>query len=1647
MRRLWLLLVVAMTTIGTQADVLPSSYYSEPGAGTFYLYNVATNQFLERLSTNFPNLSTAPNEVKLTKKGTGYTIMFADGKYLKTGFWNDQYLWTDGTADLTEAVWTFEAISGKDKVYQLKRTTQDTWNEITGIFYVNGTNAATEPTDDCQWALISPATYIDIARNNAIPAKYRSTIPTAEGQYYLYDMLNQTFLDTDHRSLSNEPKVAVTFTPTDGNKFLISGSAGKYLKIGVYKGQYLWSDGDATSTKWTVEAPSGAEADKLYFIYTDDFAETNAEVKDKTMYLNGTNATATKPDYARWALIKEADYVDYLSSGEGTVDHAAAASNKQTMIDAMGDATGLLQNPTFERSADGWWGGERTLSALYRGSGYSLTPNPSPNGEGSVMLQTVKNMPRGTYKVVAAVRGDNGTTVSARVADNNGDAVVNAQVTVHNAQLNMNGVKMPYSTVGGFSTGEDARGWVWAVATGTLSDDGHLRVEFVTAGTGKVSVADVHLYYMGDGTNTYAVEYADGVDAAAHAVTCDLTAENPNKLFTSNGTIKTSTGEKLNNNLVGGTVANLVLYDGYDFAAKEDFIANKATFYGSIEAGVPTAICLPFAITGGTKGTFYEVKSQDGSTLKMREVKKPEAAKAYIYRGTEATTTLTGSGNVKAVPVETALSTIISKFGTAQVSGVKLDFDVEDDGVWQKPQVTVSDFVAGQECYLYNVGAARFYTEGNSYGTQASIGETGLKVKFVQNGSAVKITNYSEAKKAWRTMFVTTSGAMYVDGDGSGDCNWSLIPGADKTFKLMISSPNSTYNQENYPGAMMGLDLFEYDLQTRLAALLFTDEEPGEGIYLTDWAVVSTADYDSYQTAVATYKTALQLKNLIDEAQAAGIDIAAEQTVYENTASTQEELTAAIVSIANKMIEDELKGASRENPLDLTDKFVLNPRYENNDNEGWQGTAPGIDVTGNLQNAEFFNKEKIDYYQDLVGLPDGTYRLSVLGFYRAGLEGPAVEAKKKGTEESVMHAKLYVSANGKTNTAKIQSVFTGAPSTGLGVNGEIHLDDWWVPNTMSSAAAYFAAGYYNENSIEVEVSGGIRDPHILRGEDGCYYIVATDMNVMKNGWTENPGIVLMKSRDLVNWTHGKINLGKDWPRFSDAYWVWAPQTIYDRKAKKYMIYFTLQRTGDGRKSLITYYAYANKDFTAFESEPKQLFSAKYGSIDNDIIYKDGTYHLFYKGNTKDERGKEVKNGIQQAISKSLKGPWKEDFEYLDAYAGTRTHVEGSSVFKTHPRPLPVREGQGGESVWVLMYDLYSSGRYEYQTSKDLIHWTKEPQSFRKDFFPRHGSVISVTKDELEHVQQKWGRVLTHEFESAGNPIIRDKYTADPAVLVEGDTLWLFAGHDAAGGQSGYVMKDWLLYSTTDMKHWTEHPSPLRIEDFAWAKSKQAYAGHVAKGKDGRYYWYVSTNWCGIGVAVSDDIKGPYKDALGKPLLTNEQCFASKHSWACIDPAIFIDSLPPSPSQGGGVVKTQAYIIWGNKECYYAKLKDNMMEIDGEVHQIDVPRFTEAPWVHKYKGKYYLTYASEWPEKIAYAVSDHIGGPYTPMGIISEIAGNSNTTHPAIVEFKGRWLFFSHNGGLSDGTSYSRSVIAEPMYYNADGSIRFIPPTATGVASF
>ena len=586
-------------------------------------------------------------------------------------------------------------------------------------------------------------------------------------------------------------------------------------------------------------------------------------------------------------------------------------------------------------------------------------------------------------------------------------------------------------------------------------------------------------------------------------------------------------------------------------------------------------------------------------------------------------------------------------------------------------------------------------------------------------------------------------------------------------------------------------------------------------------------------------------------------------------------------------------------------------------------------------------------------------------------------------------------------------------------------------------------------SDSISTSGGIRDPHILRGEDGCYYIVATDMNTVKNGWKDNPGIVLMKSKDLVNWTHSKIVLKEDYKEhFSDAYWVWAPQTIYDKKAKKYMIYFTLQRTGDGRKSMITYYAYANKDFTGFESEPKVLFKAKYNCLDNDIIERNGVYHMFYKGNIKNAEGKEIQNGIQQATAKNLKGPWKEDFKFIDAYADSKTGVEGSGVFKLNDK-----------NEYVLMYDLYGSGRYEYQTSKDLNTFSTKPESFRKDFFPRHGTVCSVTKDEMERLQQKWGYVLNRSYTGQGNPILPG-FHADPEILYSNKTgkYYIYSTTDGKPGWGGYK---YYVYSSADLKEWKNEGVALdaKSDQIAWANGNLwAPAAIEVKQKNGsyKYYLYFSArpNDNGrkqMGVAVADSPTGPFVD-LGQPLL-------AKNHPGCngqlIDVDVFMDPVSKKP-----------YLYWGNSYMAGAELEPNMTKIKDETVTVMTPKggslrdyaYREAPYVFYRNGLYYFMWSVDDTGAANYHVA--YGTSKSPLGPI-EVAKDPivliqdpqheiyGTAHNSVIQKPGtdEWYIVYHRINkdyIHFQPGVHREVCIDKLEFNADGTIKRVVPTHGGI---
>jgi len=292
--------------------------------------------------------------------------------------------------------------------------------------------------------------------------------------------------------------------------------------------------------------------------------------------------------------------------------------------------------------------------------------------------------------------------------------------------------------------------------------------------------------------------------------------------------------------------------------------------------------------------------------------------------------------------------------------------------------------------------------------------------------------------------------------------------------------------------------------------------------------------------------------------------------------------------------------------------------------------------------------------------------------------------------------------------------------------------------------------------------------------------------------------------------------------------------------------------------------------------------------------------------------------------------------------------------------------------------------------------------------------------------------------SPNNPVIREVFTADPAALVYRDTVYLYVGQDQAPNDYHfYKMDRWLVFSSTDMVDWKSHPVPLEVTDFKWAKA-DAWAGQAIE-RDDKFYWYVTVEHDSIpgkaiGVAVADRPTGPFKDALGQALVTNDMTTGyTDISWDDIDPSVFLDD------------DGQAYLFWGNTQCYYAKLKDNMVELDGEIMTVELPNFTEAPWLHKKGDWYYLSYAQGFPEKTAYAMSRSIHGPWEYRGILNELAGNCNTNHQAIIEYGGKDYFIYHTGALQPhGGSFRRSVCIDRLYYNTDGTLKRVVMTSEGI---
>lgn len=280
--------------------------------------------------------------------------------------------------------------------------------------------------------------------------------------------------------------------------------------------------------------------------------------------------------------------------------------------------------------------------------------------------------------------------------------------------------------------------------------------------------------------------------------------------------------------------------------------------------------------------------------------------------------------------------------------------------------------------------------------------------------------------------------------------------------------------------------------------------------------------------------------------------------------------------------------------------------------------------------------------------------------------------------------------------------------------------------------------------------------------------------------------------------------------------------------------------------------------------------------------------------------------------------------------------------------------------------------------------------------------------------------------NAQRPIIQTKYTADPAPMVYNDTVFLYTTHDEDDAE-GFKMQDWLLYTSTDMVNWTDHGVVASLKSFDWVKRDNgAWAEQVVE-RNGKFYMYCPIHGNGIGVLVSDSPYGPFKDPLGKPLVWQ------KEHWDDIDPTVFIDE------------DGQAYMYWGNPNCYYVKLNEDMISYSGDIVKLkETPEhYQEGPWFYKRNGYYYLAFASTCcPEGIGYAMSDSPTGPWKTKGYIMRPTERTRGNHPGIMDYKGKSYVFGLNYDLlklETNTHYERrSVSVAEMHYNEDGTIQEVP---------
>ncbi|BBD98785.1 carbohydrate-binding protein [Sphingobium amiense] len=276
----------------------------------------------------------------------------------------------------------------------------------------------------------------------------------------------------------------------------------------------------------------------------------------------------------------------------------------------------------------------------------------------------------------------------------------------------------------------------------------------------------------------------------------------------------------------------------------------------------------------------------------------------------------------------------------------------------------------------------------------------------------------------------------------------------------------------------------------------------------------------------------------------------------------------------------------------------------------------------------------------------------------------------------------------------------------------------------------------------------------------------------------------------------------------------------------------------------------------------------------------------------------------------------------------------------------------------------------------------------------------------------------------GPPIIQTRFTADPAPLVHDGVVYLYTSHDEDDA-TGFEMRDWLLYSSTDMVNWTDRGTVASLKTFPWAvQTNDAWAPQVV-ARNGKFYLYAPVSVTGspknvIAVAVADKPEGPFVDVLGKPLIAAQDGF--------IDPTVWVDD------------DGQAYLYWGNPDLWYVRLDEDMTSYSGPITKVDrILDYQEGPWFYKHNDRYYMAFASTCcSEGIGYAMSDRPTGPWTYKGPIMDHDARATGNHPGIIDYKGgSYLFGFHyelNFAVTPIHHERRSVSVAKFSYNADGTI-------------